>query len=264
MLPAKGNLMSKKPATTNNILFISDLHTPYQHPDALRFLSALKDKYNFKRVISVGDECDWQALSYHDHNPDLKSAGDELQAAREVLHELWRIFPMMDIVESNHGSLAFRKALTSGFPKHTITSYADTVFGMRDKWGNLVRPKALGVGWRWHEKLIIDLGQGHQCMIVHGDGVPANTLNSVKQAGMSIIYGHHHSKFDVQYHSTSEFLHFGMVIGCLIDPHSPAFDYGKKRVLARPIIGCGGYIDGNPRLFPMQLEKGGRWNGRVP
>jgi hypothetical protein len=257
--------MAKVVAKKNDdILVISDLHTPFHHPDALSFLAALKEKYKFGRVVCVGDECDFQNMSYHDSNPDLPSAGDELIRAKGTLRELYHLFPIMDLIESNHGSMAFRKALTHGFPRHAITSYGDMIFGERDKYGNIYRPTSLGIGWVWHKKLVIDLGGGHMCLVVHGDGTPANSLNSVKQAGMSFISGHHHSRFDIQYHSTSEFLHFGMICGCLIDPHSAAFDYGAKRVLTRPIIGCGGVIDGVPRLFPMQLNDKGRWTKAVP
>ena len=245
-------------------LILSDIHSPFQHKDLFPFLAALKKKYNFDRIISVGDEVEFSAMNFHEINADLPSAGHELQAATEVMRELYHLFPIMDIVESNHGSMAFRKALAHGFPKHLITSYADAYFGDRDRNGNLVRKGTIGRGWVWHDKLILDLGGGHKCLIVHGDGVPANSLNSVKQAGMSIVYGHHHSRFDIQYHSTSEFLHFGMVVGCLINPHHDAFNYGKKRVLARPIIGCGGIIDGSPRLFPMVLNSKGRWVGETP
>lgn len=251
-------------AKSENILILSDIHAPFQSFDLFPFLKALKKKYSFDRIISVGDEVSWEAMSYHDKGGDMPSAGDELQSSREVMRELYQLFPIMDIVESNHGSLVFRKGVTHGFPKHAITSYADMLFGERDKWGNLYRPHTLGVGWKWHPKLILDLGGGHKCLIVHGDGSPANSLNAAKQAGMSIIFGHHHSRFDIQYHGTSEFLHWGMAVGCLINFHSPAFDYGRKRILSRPIIGCGGIIGGQPRLFPMVLNDKGHWIGVVP
>lgn len=253
-----------KPNKNGNILFISDLHVPHHHPDALSFLGALKQKYDFSRIISVGDELDWASLSYHEKDPDMDSAGRELLNARQVMLELHAIFPVMDIIESNHGSLAYRKAVTHGFPKHLITSYADTIFGDRDSKGNLFRRRTLGAGWRWHPKLILDLGSGHKCMVVHGDGSANNTMRNVTMAGMSIVQGHWHSTFDLQYHSTSEFLHFGITVGCLIDPHSAAFNYGKKRLLKRPIIGCAGFIDGHPRLLPMPLAKGGRWTNQTP
>jgi hypothetical protein len=37
-----------------------------------------------------------------------------------------------------------------------------------------------------------------------------------------------------------------------------------KNTLKRPIIGCGAILDSQPKLLPMILEKGGRWNGETP
>ena len=59
----------------SRVLLISDMHIPYHHPDTLEFLQYLKDKYKPTRVICLGDELDKHALSYHDHDPDLPSAG---------------------------------------------------------------------------------------------------------------------------------------------------------------------------------------------
>ena len=42
----------------SRILFISDLHVPYHHPQAFEFLKHLKKKYNPTRIICLGDECD--------------------------------------------------------------------------------------------------------------------------------------------------------------------------------------------------------------
>jgi transcriptional regulator with XRE-family HTH domain len=57
------------------ILTISDLHIPYHHRDSLAFLAYLKAKYKPTRIICLGDELDKHALSYHDSDPDLASAG---------------------------------------------------------------------------------------------------------------------------------------------------------------------------------------------
>ena len=86
----------------SRVLLISDMHIPYHHPDTLDFLTHLKKKYNPTRVICLGDELDKHALSYHDHDPDLPSAGDELRRSIPVIQEIHRLFPVMDIVESNH------------------------------------------------------------------------------------------------------------------------------------------------------------------
>jgi hypothetical protein len=53
-----------------------------------------------------------------------------------------------------------------------------------------------------------------------------------------------------------------MTVGCLIDD-ALALTYNKN-TLKRPIIGCGAILDGHPKLLPMILEKGGRWNGETP
>ncbi len=63
------------------ILVVSDLHAPYTHPDAVPFLRVIKNRFKPTRVIFSGDEIDAHALSYHDHDPDLDSAGKELKQA---------------------------------------------------------------------------------------------------------------------------------------------------------------------------------------
>ena len=86
------------------ILIISDTHCPYHHVDAIKFLSAIKDKYEPDRVIHIGDEIDNHAMSFHDSDPDLHSAGDELELAIEALSEIEALYPKVDVIESNHGS----------------------------------------------------------------------------------------------------------------------------------------------------------------
>ena len=57
------------------ILVISDTHCPYHHPDLISFLKTIKKKYKPDRVIHIGDEVDSHAISFHDSDPDLYSAG---------------------------------------------------------------------------------------------------------------------------------------------------------------------------------------------
>lgn len=245
----------------NDILFISDLHAPYHHPDALEFLAALKKKYNFARIVCVGDELDYHAMSFHDSDPDLDSAGRELQRGREVLWELWRMFPLMDLLESNHGSMAYRKGKHHGVPRHLILGYKDAIFGEKKKDGTVHLPNMRGVGWNWHFELIITLSTGQRVKIVHNR--KSSTLMNVKETGMSFIQGHHHTVFEIVHHHTTDFLNWGMTVGCLIDDASYSYAYNKFTV-ARPIIGCGAIIDGRPKLLPMILKRGGLWNGDVP
>ena len=244
-----------------NFLFISDLHCPYQHRDALSFLSALNKKYKFHRIIGLGDELDFHAMSFHDHSADLDSAGIELQRGREVLWELWRMFPIIDWVDSNHGSMAYRKATHHGIPRHLMLDYRDAIFGEKDKHGTIIRPGNRGTGWTWQQSLILDLGGGQKCKVHHG--MSNSTRRNVEQSGMSFIQGHHHGTFEIIYHGTPEYLNFGITAGCLIDDESLAFSYNKNTI-KRPVIGCAGIIEGHPRLFPLNMKKGGRWDGSIP
>lgn len=228
----------------SRILLISDLHIPYHHQDAIAFLTHLKEKYNPTRVICLGDEVDGHALSFHDSDPDLPSAGDEIRQALPVIAELFKIFPKMDILESNHGSLVWRKAKVFGIPKHYIKSYNEV----------------LGVdsGWKWSFDLTVDLPNGQKCYMHHGK--TSNIIQLSQQMGMNATQGHYHETFKIDYWGNSTGLYWGMQCGCLIDDDKLAFNYNNVNI-KRPIIGTGLIIDSMPVLEPMRLNKDGRWVG---
>lgn len=226
----------------SRILLISDLHIPYHHQDAIAFLLHLKEKYKPTRVICLGDEVDGHALSFHDSDPDLPSAGDEIRQALPVIAELFKIFPKMDILESNHGSLVWRKAKVFGIPKHYIKSYNEV----------------LGVdsGWKWSFDLTVDLPNGQKCYMHHGK--TSNIIQLSQQMGMNATQGHYHETFKIDYWGNSTGLYWGMQCGCLIDDDKLAFNYNNVNI-KRPIIGTGLIIDSMPVLEPMRLNKDGRW-----
>lgn len=226
----------------SRILLISDLHIPYHHQDAIPFLLYLKEKYNPTRVICLGDEVDGAALSFHDHDPDLPSAGDEIRQALPVIAELFKIFPQMDILESNHGSLIWRKAKVFGIPKHYIKSYNEV----------------LGVdsGWKWSFDLTVDLPNGQKCYMHHGK--TSNIIQLSQQMGSAAAQGHYHESFKIDYWGNSTGLYWGMQCGCLIDDNKLAFNYNNVNI-KRPIIGTGLIINSLPVLEPMILDKNSRW-----
>ncbi len=227
----------------DRILTISDLHIPYHHLDAVEFLSHLKDKYKPTRIICMGDECDKHALSYHDSDPDLPSAGHELTAALPVIAQIRDMFPDMDILESNHGSLVWRKAKTHGIPRHYIKSYND-VLGVDDR-------------WKWHFDMTIDLPTGMKCYFHHGKS--ANVLKLSQQMGMCAAQGHYHNDFKIHYWGNPTGLYWGLQTGCLISDSSYAFAYNNVNI-QRPIIGTAVIIGGYPVLEPIILGTDGRWN----
>ncbi len=239
----------RKPAAGQNdrILVISDMHQPYSHPDTVAFLAAVKEKYNPTRVVCMGDEVDKHAMSFHAHDPDLYSPGDELKAAIKKLQPLYKLFPVVDVLDSNHGSLAFRKAKHVGISRKYLRDYGDV----------LSAPE----GWVWQHALRIMLPTGSECYFHHG--MKANALDVVERRSVCVVQGHFHATFAIQYAGNPNSLLWSMQVGCSIDKDSLAFEYDNAN-LPRPIIGHGIILDGYPKLLPMPLKKGGRWSGIVP
>jgi hypothetical protein len=229
-----------------SVLVISDCHIPYSHQDLIPFLKAIKAKYKPDRVICIGDEVDHHAMSFHDSDPDLMSAGPELERSIQMLKPIYKLFPKVDLVDSNHGSMAYRKGKHGGIPRKYLRGYNEV----------LDAPK----GWVWHNSIKLKLSDGSTCFFTHG--LSANGIKLAQMNGMSVVQGHYHSVFNVTYHSSPEKLIWSMQVGCLIDDKALAFEYNKVTA-SRPIIGLGMIIDGQPKLIPMLLNKNGRWNGRV-
>jgi predicted phosphodiesterase len=67
------------------ILVISDMHIPYHHKDSIKFLKEIKKEFKPDTIINIGDSLDFHAISMHEHNRDLFSAGDELKEARKYV-----------------------------------------------------------------------------------------------------------------------------------------------------------------------------------
>lgn len=220
------------------ILFISDMHIPYQVPGLISFLEGLKVRYEPTRVICLGDEIDGHALSFHDSDPDLPSAGDELRQALPVIKEIEKLFPKMDIIDSNHGSLIYRKGKHHGIPRHYLRSYNEIL--------------EVGEGWVWHNDLTLDMSAfGVPDVYVH-HGKSSNGIRLSQTMGMSSVQGHYHESMNIQYWANPNGLYYSMQCGCLIDKKSYAFAYNNVN-LKRPLIGTGLILEGTPILevFPL-------------
>lgn len=229
----------------NKILVISDMHLPYGHPDTIDFLCELNRLCKFDRVICIGDEVDSHAMSFHDSDPDLLSAGDELRVAIEQLQPIYELFPQVDVVESNHGSMIYRKGKHHGIPRKYLKDYSEI----------LEAPE----GWTWHDEIVINTPTG-EVMFRHQ--FKKDPLVCAQQMAMSVVQGHFHENFDIQYVSSPNKLLWAMTIGCLIDKKALAFEYNKTNY-KRPIIGVGVIINGLPRLVPMLLDRRGRWIKKI-
>lgn len=225
------------------VLAIPDLHCPFEHPDALAFLKAVKERYKPDVVVCLGDEIDAHAFSRYPMDPDGLSAGQELRAAIEHLRGFYALFPNVLVCESNHTVRPWKKMFEAGLPAAFLPTYSAI----------LQAPD----GWRWKGYWDID---GVRYM--HGDAGKSGQyahVNYMKALKGSVVIGHIHSYAAVNYEGP----HFGMNAGCLIDEAAYCFNYAKNMPV-RVNLGCGLILKGKQAFFiPMLLNNEGRWIGRL-
>ena len=226
------------------ILVFSDMHFPYAHRDIIAFLTAIKLRYKPDLVVCLGDELDYHQLSFHDSCPELLGTSEEFTKAKRLLSGVMDLFPEMIILESNHGSLAYRKARVAKLPAYFLKPYNEI----------LDAPKT----WKWVPRFDLDIQKGRNLVFHHG--YSSNAIACAKELGSCLVQGHFHSRMSIDYFGDDNKLMWAMQLPCLVDVKSMAFDYGKN-VARRPKLGAGMILYGEPMLLPMQLTKEGKFRG---
>ena len=223
---------------SGNVLVLSDLHLPFEHRNALSFVCKVRDKYKCDVIIGIGDFFDFHAINFHEHNPDGYSSGQELDEATIKVQKWIKEFPSIYQIEGNHGALPFRRAKSHGLSRRLMKSYNE-VFGLPDEW----------IWSDWYEK--------DGVRYEHGDGRGGRYayVNWAADNMQSTVTGHFHSTAGISYGASNKQLYFGMGVGCLIDRHSYAMEYGKKNA-RKPILSCGVVLDNGrlPILETMDLS----------
>jgi len=230
------------------ILCVPDLHIPYEHPDALAFISAVMSEYNPNVVVNLGDMLDFHNISFHNSDPDLDNAGIELDRARDKIAHWENLIPEQYIVGSNHGDLPLRQFIASGLPRELLKSYNDIY--------------EVGDGWKFVPDLTIETSSKYLPDIYIAHGIRKNALQVSQQRGQRFVCGHYHEDFSVRYAGNPNSLLWAVMSGCLIDKKSLAFNYNMLN-LNRPLLGCTVILYGIPFLIPMILNKSGRWTKEI-
>ena len=219
------------------VLIVADTHCPGMRRGYIDFLKRIADDYSINRVVHIGDLVDWASISFHEKNPALSNAVKEFQTARRQVASLARAFPKADWLIGNHDALTERQAIAIGLPSQVLRDFADL-------WE---------LDWKAHprfSKLMID-----RVIYSHGDSGRAGQHAAIVQAKdsfRSTVIGHFHSQAGVKWWANSEFRVFGMSVGCGIDASKLQFAYGR-RIVAKPILGCGVVIDGRRAFFEPWL-----------
>lgn len=233
----------------HSILVIPDTHAPYEHPDTLEFLAAVAARYRPDTVVHLGDEADKHAMSFHMSDPNLDSAGMELEKARVFMAKLHAMFPVMRLCHSNHGSMHFRKAHSHGIPVQYLRTYREVFF-----------PQGGGERWEWQHTHVLELPNGEQVAFKHQ---PAGAvLGDAAHERMNLVCGHLHGKMSIEYARNTHEQYWAAQGGCLVDEDSRAFSYGKESKY-KPALGCLVILEGVPQIIPMQTNSDGRWVGKI-
>jgi hypothetical protein len=217
-------------ARGKRVLLISDLHHPWAIDGWFEFLSDLHTKRKYDIIISMGDEVDGHNLSFHENEDGMPSPSKELEMAQDCMSLMATLFPKMYILDSNHGSLIFRKAKFHGVPYAYIKPLSDL-------YGTPL--------YSWHNEILLHTNQG-QVYLCHGRSAAYGRL--AKEERTSAVQGHFHSKAEITWHRSSSGMIFNMFVGCLADQNKKAFNYAKLNL--PKFINCVGELDrdGMPHL----------------
>lgn len=222
-----------------NILVIGDTHLPAEHQGYLGFVKRVAELYNCRRVVHIGDFVDHHSSSFHESDPDLRSAGDELRFVKQRAQRWYNAFPEVLVCWGNHDAIPARKLKASGLPSSLLRT-PNEIYGA---------PR----GWVWGESFILDgVLFKHQ---PEGGNTLTGQLRGAERNMMSTVTGHCHSTAGVAYSAGYKDTVFAMATGCGIDRHHAAFAYGKNSRF-KPVIGCGVvHLGGKRAVFiPMDLQ----------
>lgn len=221
------NVISKK---YTNRLVIGDLHAPWILEGYLEWCKELEREYKCNEIMFIGDVIDSGAWSFHEHDVDGMSVGDELTASIRQLQIAYKLFPKADITLGNHDLLVARKARAAGLSQRFIKDFGEIIEA----------PKT----WNFRHEFIYD-----NVRYIHGSS--GNAFTRAKESRMSTVQGHLHSQAFLQYSVSEKDAIYGLQIGCGIDREAYAFDYAKP-FPKKPIVSAGVVLE-NGKLPILRL-----------
>lgn len=223
----------------DNVLVISDLHFPAEHPKALKLCLEVYKEYKCTKVVFIGDLFDNHAVSTHTKNQEYDiSPINEFKAQKKCVAKWFKAFPNAYVVYGNHDERIYRLAGQHGIVNNRFVPL-EKLYGTPT--------------WKWVSNIVID-----NVYYVHGHGTGGGNvcpaLSAAKSRMQSVVMGHYHSIAGVLYAAGPTQMIFGMNVGCLVDHKHPAMSYDNKREVKKPIVSCGVVLKGTQaHVIPMKL-----------
>jgi predicted phosphodiesterase len=215
---------------------VGDQHEPFSVDGYLDHCVDTFEHNRADRIVMIGDCIDHHAISFHDHDPDGMSPGDEYYLALEAMKDWYRAFPEAIWILGNHDRLPMRKVFAAGLPASMLRE-------------NLYQTPE---GWTATESAEID-----GVLYVHGGGMNARGMyghkNLAAHRGMSCVIGHYHRCGGV--HSVASrdgAQRFGLAVGCGVDHRSYSQAFCKDD--GPCTLGCGIVVDGEVAHFAPFLR----------
>lgn len=213
---------------------IGDTHFPFVRDGYMDFCYDIFKREGVTEIVHIGDIVDNHNWSRHDSEPDAVSGLNEFEEALECVREMSYTFSdwPITLVLGNHDLIPKTQLKKLGLPDLLLKSFED-LFKVPH--------------WNVCTSAVID-----NVEYSHGINCTA-TLLTAQRKRRSCVFGHSHSKADIQFHASWDDRVFGMHVGCGFDDKSYAARYGKESHL-KSIISCGVVKDGkHPSLHMMDL-----------
>lgn len=224
-----------------NRLIVGDIHLPFTHPFYFQFCKDVRRKWKCKETIFIGDVTDQHALSFHEHDPDGSSAGNECDEAARGLVKWHKAFPSSKVCIGNHDARSMRVAKKAGLPMRFLKDLATA-------WDTPT--------WTWDFNFMVD-----GVKYTHGatSGKYA-AFNLAVANRCSTAVGHTHTYGGVTYHDNDIDGIFGLNVGCGIDRKRYAFAYAKDAAV-KPSLGVGVVVSPTEAHFvPMPCRPGEKYH----
>lgn len=215
------------------VLVIGDLHAPFIRKGYLEFCKSVYKEYKCNEVVFTGDVIDNHATSFHLHDPDGYSAGDELNEAMKQIKPWIKAFPKAKVCTGNHDRLPKRQAFASGVSTKWVRDYSE-VLGC---------PK-----WEFAEGFDID-----NVRYEHGEGQKPHI--KMLHNRQSYVCGHVHSQLSIIYSVSEHDRLWAMQVGWGGDQTAYSMAYAKN--FKKGIVSCGVVLKNGtqPLVIPMDFDK---------
>lgn len=213
------------------VLYVGDLHCPWEHPKALYHLQKIRDQFQCDQIVFLGDEIDAAQFSTKwAPNPDMPGPSDELYLAIKHLRPFYKAFPEATVLTSNHGMRIFKKFRVCGIPSKVVKRYEE-ILEFPETW------------------TLVDSTEIDGVLAIHGEGFSKSSWRTAADKfKQSVVMGHIHSGAGIVYNQTKKKKFFSANFGCMINPRHMAFDYGKH-LADKPVLGSGVVINGSEAYF---------------